>query len=574
MSGILAWAADVVGGAGAANDDEADDARAVASAAMTPEQRLRAADLDAKAASLRRSIHDLRLRVPPPHVAQRLPHLHAHSLASSAALALQLNAHSSTKEQQSSSCNYSSRAGCYLHPYLKLKTSAATCFGSLPPFRIAADLRFPAISAMTTNMRPNDTFNTISHKALQREITLQEENAAYEKAISNCRQKIQEKQMEVTLLRSNLKEMEISEQDLKAQLDNAQNEQYASQNKASAAASDNTGNALMEAESLINLKSNDLKEKNEELKLLESSVRVLEMEWSVVEGESLKNPTPAQREKVLEKQLHSLIEQLTAKQAQAEGLIVDVHAKEKELERLNNLHKNLQSRNNDGSVARNPFRAVHEDSDAKAVRRPYQFGLRTEGLKRLMILRGDTGGGHCRRANSASPPQGRRQQGLLLPQGRGFGAHDPGQLLGRRQALGEERDGLAAGVEGDGIGSWVDRVAMARRRHWSDALPARSDTLSSGSGLPGAGGQPPVLAATARRRGTAAWWRWHRDAGSGTPRQISPTLSGSGLPGAGGKPRGPAARAWRMRRKRGGSGATVEVGETAGRGYGGDGADI
>jgi hypothetical protein len=43
---------------------------------------------------------------------------------------------------------------------------------------------------------------------------------------------------------------------------------------------------------LINLKSNDLKEKNEELKLLESSVRVLEMEWSVVEGESLKNPTP------------------------------------------------------------------------------------------------------------------------------------------------------------------------------------------------------------------------------------------------------------------------------------------
>lgn len=176
--------------------------------------------------------------------------------------------------------------------------------------------------------------------------------------------------------------------------------------------------------------------------------------------------------------------------------------------------------------------------------------------------------------SSASLPQGRRQQGLLLPRGRGFGAHDLGQLLGRCQALGEERDGLAAGVEGDGIGGWVDRVAMARRQHWFDALPARSDTLSSGSGLPDAGGQPPVLAATARRRGTAAWWRWRRDAGSGTPRQISPTLSGSGLPGAGGQPRGPAARAWRMRRSRGGSGATVEAGETAGRRYGGDGADI
>ncbi|KAF0917426.1 hypothetical protein E2562_017871 [Oryza meyeriana var. granulata] len=326
MSGILAWAVDVVGGAGAANDDEADDARAVASAAMTPEQRLRAAELDARAASLRRSIQDLRLRVPPPHVAQRLPHLRAHSLASSAALALQLNAHSSTKEQ-----------------------------------------------------------------ALLREITLQEENAAYEKAVSNCRQKIQEKQMEVTLLQSNLKEMEISEQDLKAQLDNALNEQYASQNKAPPAASENTGNALMEAESLINLKSKDLKEKNEELKLLESNVQALEMEWSLVEGESFKNLTPAQREKVLEKQLHSLVEQLTAKQAQAKSLITDVHAKEKELERLNNLQRNLQSCASEVSVARNPFRAglfsVHEDSDANAVRRPYQYGVRTEGLKRLMVLR-------------------------------------------------------------------------------------------------------------------------------------------------------------------------------------------
>jgi hypothetical protein len=99
MAGILAWAADVVGGAGGSDDEADDDARAAASAAMTPAQRLRAADLDARAASLRRAIQDLRLRVPPPHVAQRLPHLHADSLASSAALALQLNAHSSTKEQ-------------------------------------------------------------------------------------------------------------------------------------------------------------------------------------------------------------------------------------------------------------------------------------------------------------------------------------------------------------------------------------------------------------------------------------------------------------------------------------------
>jgi len=122
MAGILAWAADVVGGAGGSDDEADDDARAAASAAMTPAQRLRAADLDARAASLRRAIQDLRLRVPPPHVAQRLPHLHAHSLASSAALALQLNAHSSTKEQVHDPwlCSFSlcSSSWTFLIPYL------------------------------------------------------------------------------------------------------------------------------------------------------------------------------------------------------------------------------------------------------------------------------------------------------------------------------------------------------------------------------------------------------------------------------------------------------------------------
>ncbi|XP_062218247.1 uncharacterized protein LOC133918398 [Phragmites australis] len=325
MAGILAWAADVVGGAGA-SDDEADDARAVASAAMTPEQRLRAAELDARAASLRRAIQDLRLRVPPPHVAQRLPHLHAHSLASSAALALQLNAHSSTKEQ-----------------------------------------------------------------AQQREITLQEENAAYEKAISNCQQKIQEKRMETSLLQSNLKEMEIAEHNLKAQLEIVLKEQEATQHKASTTGPETSGNALLEVESLINIKSKDLEKKKKELDLLDNKVQTLEKEWSVVEEESLKNPSPAQREKVLERQLHSLIEQLTAKQAQAESLATDVHDKEKELERLNHLHRNLYSSANEMGAARNRssrgFSSGAEDYDAKAVRRPYQSGARTEGPKRLMILR-------------------------------------------------------------------------------------------------------------------------------------------------------------------------------------------
>ncbi|KAJ0979927.1 hypothetical protein J5N97_015401 [Dioscorea zingiberensis] len=45
------------------------------------------------------AIRDLRLRIPPSHIAQRLPHLHADSVASRNSLALQLNTHSTTCEQ-------------------------------------------------------------------------------------------------------------------------------------------------------------------------------------------------------------------------------------------------------------------------------------------------------------------------------------------------------------------------------------------------------------------------------------------------------------------------------------------
>lgn len=186
--------------------------------------------------------------------------------------------------------------------------------------------------------------------------------------------------------------MEIRELDLKAKVDDVSKEQEATQHKASAATSEATGNALLEAESLINLKSKDLEEKKGELKLLEDKVQSLEKVWSLVEEESLKNPSPAQREKVLEKQLHSLIEQLTAKQAQAERLMTDIHAKENDLERLNNLHRNLHSSSSEASAPRNRFTrgllSGDEDSDARAFRRPGQpGGVRTEGQKRLMVLR-------------------------------------------------------------------------------------------------------------------------------------------------------------------------------------------
>jgi hypothetical protein len=97
MAGLLAWAADVVGG-GDATSDEDNQRSASELVAFTPEQQRCADELDRAAASLRRSIQDLRLRIPPDDLSQRLPHLHADSVASNAALALQLNAHTTTKE--------------------------------------------------------------------------------------------------------------------------------------------------------------------------------------------------------------------------------------------------------------------------------------------------------------------------------------------------------------------------------------------------------------------------------------------------------------------------------------------
>ncbi|KAI4387860.1 hypothetical protein MLD38_000251 [Melastoma candidum] len=87
MAWLLAWAADVVAGGSASEDDDGEDS---VLAALTHEQQRHVEELDAKASSLSRSIKDLRLRIPPPDISLRLPDLHAHSLASNAALARQL----------------------------------------------------------------------------------------------------------------------------------------------------------------------------------------------------------------------------------------------------------------------------------------------------------------------------------------------------------------------------------------------------------------------------------------------------------------------------------------------------
>ncbi|CAA0820654.1 Unknown protein [Striga hermonthica] len=99
MVDLHTWEADVVGGDGGGRSDDENDANSIP-LIFTPDQLDYTQELDRKSASLYRSIQDLRLRLPPPDIPQRLLHIHAHSFASNNAPALQLNAHSATKEHE------------------------------------------------------------------------------------------------------------------------------------------------------------------------------------------------------------------------------------------------------------------------------------------------------------------------------------------------------------------------------------------------------------------------------------------------------------------------------------------
>ncbi|KAL5974473.1 hypothetical protein ACLOJK_031138 [Asimina triloba] len=314
MAGLLAWAADVVGGGG--HDEQAFPAVVV----FTPEQQQYARELERKAAALRRSIQDLRLRLPPPDIAQRLPHLHAHSLASNAALALQLNSHSATRQQ----------------------------------------VRFMPNSPLSTI---NKQIGKTRPKSVQlREVTLQEENAAYEKAISNCQAKIQEKLQEADLLQQRLKEMDLTEKSLRDDLEKIL--------------------AVME----VSQSNGDAKTRTEADKGNDASKIIMQEEL-----DNKKKELATQREKILDKQLHSLIEQLASKQAQAERLVGEIHVNELELEKLNTVRRHLENGNVETSAARYRFgRSSSMLGSAEYIvetpGRPYAGG-RNENQQKLMLMR-------------------------------------------------------------------------------------------------------------------------------------------------------------------------------------------
>ncbi|XP_056165628.1 uncharacterized protein LOC115672117 [Syzygium oleosum] len=103
------------------------------------------------------------------------------------------------------------------------------------------------------------------------------------------------------------------------------------------------------------------------------------------------------REKILDKQLHSLLEQLVAKQAQAEALVSEVHQKEKELEGLSGLWKRLESNSLEVNATRNRFgRSIFDKGSASSyyivdVQHKPLFTIgRWDSLQRPALLRSDT----------------------------------------------------------------------------------------------------------------------------------------------------------------------------------------
>lgn len=326
MAGLLAWAADVVGG-NESGSDGSDDPSSIP-LILTPQQQQYLSELNQKSSSLTRSIQDLRLRIPPSDISLRLPHLHAHSLASNAALALQLNSHSSTRQQ-----------------------------------------------------------------AQQREAKLLEENAAYEKEIANCEVKIQEKLQEAELLQQKLKEMDLIEENLKAELQKVQAASTTGQSENSVVENEKEVDTVAEEDASRNALREKLEDKKKEMQLMEEKIQILEKKWTEVQEKALKQPSPAQREKTLDKQLHSLMEQLAAKQAQAEALMNEIHIKEIELERLNTLWRRIEN-NKEATAARNRFArsgptfGYDTDSDLDGHNNlPYYSGGRFEYRQRLRLLR-------------------------------------------------------------------------------------------------------------------------------------------------------------------------------------------
>ncbi|CAN7068010.1 unnamed protein product [Brassica rapa subsp. trilocularis] len=189
-------------------------------------------------------------------------------------------------------------------------------------------------------------------------------------------------------------ELEDVEVSLKAEKEASLDEKHSKGSGESVIQSDGNGIDGAGTEAMKSVMLQKLESKKNDLSSMEEKVQELERSWAVIQERALKLPSPAQREKTLDKQLHTLIEQLAAKQAQAEGIVGEIHSNEMELERLNTLWRRYESFNVEGNAARNRFKRTNSDRgfgsdhevDAHSYL-PYSTATRTETQTRLMYLR-------------------------------------------------------------------------------------------------------------------------------------------------------------------------------------------
>lgn len=276
MAGLLAWAADVVSGNGTAFPQHEEQQRP--SFRFSPQQQDYVRQLDAEANALQQIIQQLRQRIPPPDISRSLPHLHADSLASHAALTMELNAHQATKKE-----------------------------------------------------------------AHIREATLQEENAAYSKAITSLQQHVQEKAQEREQLKAKLQEMEEEEASLRSELDHLEivHAEKISASQSGQEKVEKIDGRTMSSGDKVLMEGEELQRTRTELMLWEGKLSALEQEWATLLQNSARWPSAAQREKELERRLRNLSEQLVAKQAQAETLTNERNAIELQLNQVNETRRKL-----------------------------------------------------------------------------------------------------------------------------------------------------------------------------------------------------------------------------------------
>lgn len=285
MAGLLAWAADVVGGNANGNGNgNGNGVQYIVLPKFSGQEEEYLRELDQKATSLQRTLQLLRQRIP-----QSLPHLHTHTSASNSALTLELHAHCATRLQ-----------------------------------------------------------------AEQREASLQEENGAYGKAIAATQQQIIEKSKEVHQLDAKLKDVDEFGRNQRNELEELQAllQERENNGPGDEPKRDSEQDSLY-LSSLATVKLEDLENKRNELKLWEDKLIKLEEKWTILQHNLAQQPSPAQREKELERRLRSLTEQLVSKQAQAEAFANERNALEFQLEEANETRRQLHLGNVETNFKRN-----------------------------------------------------------------------------------------------------------------------------------------------------------------------------------------------------------------------------